>query len=215
LGEGEPVALSPDGRWALATPATGTLDRLLLLPTASGEPRTLRHPSLSGIFNAAYFPDGQRVAVLAGPEARRARVHVWDLVGGDPRAISPPDNWAGFMVSPNGRWIAAKGAAAGLVLLPTGEGSPEPLPGREKGDTPRGWTADGRKLFVERPGRLPVRVDLVDVDTGERRLWREIQPEDRAGVRSVDSVLPTPDGRGYAYSYNVTLHNLYVGEGLR
>jgi hypothetical protein len=215
LGEGEPGTLSPDGRWALATAATGNLDRLFLLPTASGEPRTLRHPSLPGIFNAAYFPDGQRVAVLAGPEPGRARFHVWDLADGDPRAISPPDDWRCFKVSPNGLWVAAEGTASGLVLLPTDEGDPEPLPGREKGDAPRGWTADGRQLFVERAARLPVRVDLVDVKTGERRLWREIQPADRAGVRAIDQVLPTPDGKGYAYSYYVTLQALYVAEGLR
>jgi Tol biopolymer transport system component len=45
LGEGTALALSPDGRWALAT-VPGSQTTLALLPTGAGEPRTL---DLSGV----------------------------------------------------------------------------------------------------------------------------------------------------------------------
>jgi hypothetical protein len=215
LGAGEAGTLSPDGRWALATAATGKLDRLLVLPTGSGEPRTLRHAALTGIFGAAYFPDGRRVLTLAGKESTHAQLHVWEPEGGTPRPISVADEWVNFRISPDGLSVAAQGAASGLVLLPVEGGEAQPLPGRQPDDLPRGWTSDGARVYVERAGSRPARVDLVDVHTGERRLWKEILPQESAGVRLINVVLPTPDGRAYAYSYFAALHSLYVAEGLR
>ncbi len=38
LGDGKPIALSPDGKWVIALPGT-TPDRLFLIPTGAGQPR--------------------------------------------------------------------------------------------------------------------------------------------------------------------------------
>ena len=51
LGDGVPLALSPDKQWVLSTPVAG--DRLVLLPTGVGQPRTLPAGPL-----ASYFPGG-------------------------------------------------------------------------------------------------------------------------------------------------------------
>ncbi len=217
LGEGEPAALSRDGRWVLATPASGRLDHLLLLPTGAGEARELRHPDLPTLFNGAFCPDGKRLVVTAGPELRRARLYAWDFESGAPRPISSEADWGPFvLVSPDGRWVAAKSLTSGGIMLVGVEGGQErPLPGREEGDGPRRWSPDGRWLFVERTEVQPPRVDRIDVRTGERHLWREIAPADLTGVMRIESVIPTPDGRGYAYEYFAALHSLYLAEGLR
>jgi eukaryotic-like serine/threonine-protein kinase len=215
LGDGEPNALSPDGRWALATPASGRLDHLLLLPTGVGEPRELRHPSIQTFIGATFCPDGKRLIVAAGPEPRRARLYAWDPDSGVPRPISTEEEWGGFVVSPDSRWVAAQGLASGLMLVPIEGGEARPVPGREEGDGPRRWSPDSRWLFVQRIAVQPPRVDRIDVRTGERHLWKEIMPADLTGVMRIGFVIPTPDGRGYAYDYFAALQSLYLAEGLR
>ena len=70
LGDGQSLALTPDGKRVLArSRAAGALD-LVLLPIGAGEPRTLPRPGLdltAGIF----FPDGRRL-LLSGHEPGRA-----------------------------------------------------------------------------------------------------------------------------------------------
>ena len=71
-----------------------------------------------------------------------------------------------------------------------------------------------RALSVERPSASPGRVDLVDVQTGRRTLWKEVRPPDPAGVLVVGPVVITPDGSSYVYSYRRTLDELYVVTGI-
>jgi hypothetical protein len=51
--------------------------------------------------------------------------------------------------------------------------------------------------------------------TGEKKLWKELVPADRAGVYNVNMFDITPDERWYAYSYVRDLSDLYLVEGLR
>jgi hypothetical protein len=62
---------------------------------------------------------------------------------------------------------------------------------------------------------LSGRVDLVDVKTGQRTLWREFRPPDPAGVLQVGPVVVAPDGVTYVYSYRRSLGELYLVTGLR
>ncbi len=79
-----------------------------------------------------------------------------------------------------------------------------------------GWSEDGRSLIVQTFGAVPKQVFRVDVETGRKTLWKEIQPADRSGIASIDTVFFTHDGGGYAYSYvRVESSDLYVVEGLR
>jgi hypothetical protein len=62
---------------------------------------------------------------------------------------------------------------------------------------------------------MPARVFRLDLGTGRRELWKQIMPADRTGVIDIRGILPTPDGRAYAYSYLRILSELYVVEGLK
>ena len=95
LGDGTALALSPDGRWALATGDSPT--RLRLLPTGAGEPRFL---DLSGVrpggfgnaqfpISGTFFPDSKRVLVTGFEGTGGKRLFVVDLDGGKPRPIGP------------------------------------------------------------------------------------------------------------------------------
>jgi len=60
-------------------------------------------------------------------------------------------------------------------------------------------------------GLAPVRLDL---QSGSRTLWRELMPDDPAGIAGVYSLALTPDGRSYAYTYARYLDSLYLVTGL-
>lgn len=85
-----------------------------------------------------------------------------------------------------------------------------PLPGIPGGG-PCGWSADGNHVYVVAMEHTkPQRVDLLDVRTGERRLWKELGPRTGAGSIHVAS-----DGKSYVYSYTLKRHALYLVEGLK
>jgi Tol biopolymer transport system component len=214
LGDGWPLALSPDGSYALATPEIHRDDSLLLVPTGAGEKRQLRDPAVPRIFDSVFCPDGRAIVVLGGPTKERARLYAWSLEGGSPRPLSPEGSYDGLAVSPDGRWVATGGDH--LLVHPLSGGEARVVPGEGAGDV-RQWSADGRSLFVRRrsPDTLPVLVDLVDVSTGARRPWRELWPPERTGVWEMGGVRPTPDGASYIYNYSSALGSLYLAEGLR
>ena len=51
LGEGVPLALSPDKQWVLSTPVAA--DQLVVLPTGAGQPKTLPKGEITSYFPAA------------------------------------------------------------------------------------------------------------------------------------------------------------------
>jgi hypothetical protein len=73
----------------------------------------------------------------------------------------------------------------------------------------------GKTLLVKRPGALSLAVYRLDLATRARTLFRELAPQDLAGMGEVAGARFTPDGRSYAYSYFRTLSDLYLVEGLR
>jgi hypothetical protein len=58
-------------------------------------------------------------------------------------------------------------------------------------------------------------VNRVNIVTGERTLWKELIPDDAAGVSEVTQPLPTPDGRYYVYTYIRLISDLYLVDGLK
>jgi len=92
-------------------------------------------------------------------------------------------------------------------------GQPRPVLGLRRGEAAHAWSADGRAVYVSSTS-IPLQVSLLDVSTGRRRLWKELQPAEVAGVAQFMVVLPTPDGSGYAYSFRRLLDDLYLVEGL-
>ena len=63
LGDGKALALSHDGRWALALQETPH-QQLVLLPTGAGAIRLLPAEGLTDFYWARWFPDGRRLLVV-------------------------------------------------------------------------------------------------------------------------------------------------------
>ena len=83
-----------------------------------------------------------------------------------------------------------------------------------RADEPIGWRTDGRALYV-RQGVLPAKIFALDVTSGARTLLRTIAPRDTVGVRRINNILMTPDGKSYAYTYQRSLSDLYQVTGLK
>jgi Tol biopolymer transport system component len=216
LGEGYALALSRDGRWALASHLVRP--QLLLLPTGAGEPKILTRGSITDYQWATFFPDGQRILAAANEPNHGVRLYVQDLVGGAPRAISTEGVNAilgGILVSPDAKLAAAIGPTRTIVLYPLEGGPPRPVPGVAEGEVPLQWSPDGGSLYLFRRGELPVRVFKLDIATGRREIWKQLMPSDPAGVNIILSIRMTPDATSYAYSYGQGLSQLDLVEGLR
>jgi len=68
---------------------------------------------------------------------------------------------------------------------------------------------------VWHPSEPPGRIELVDVATGRRTVWKEFRPPDPAGVLQVGPAIAAPDGETYVYSYRRTLSELFLATGIR
>ena len=216
LGDGFGVAISPDGRWALAIQGFAP-PRLTLLPTGAGDPRPLDTGDLSPYFAGRWLPDGKRILYAAGEPGHGPRIYVQDTEGGKPRAISPEGIRAGYgnLVSNNGQWVAAFDPGQKAVLYPVEGGEPRPLPGAGVKDAMVHWSRDGRFIYSYVLGEIPARVDRLEVATGRREPWMEFLPPDSSGIIDIGPMLFTPDMKAYAYTYKSVLSNLYLVTGLK
>jgi hypothetical protein len=212
LGEGVPLALSPDGKWALLGRWPNRVP-LTLMPTGAGEPRGLPTNDFESV-RAAWFIDNERVVVV-GERGGPPRAFLFDVAGGAPRPITPegssavPGSYAAGTVI---GWADGNGS---LARFPLDGGEPRPLPGRVLlPDYPIRAARDGRSLFVS-AGGIPRKIERLDLASGKRTPWRTLLPDESAGVVLIEAVLLTADGQGHAYTYGRFLQDLFVIEGLR
>ena len=111
LGEGEFVALSPDGKWVLIGNgvSTGKLDS------------DLKHFTSPG-----WTPDGKQV-VFAANDGKGWRIYTQDLEGGKARAFTPElgasTDFSGQLVSPDGNYAWGRDLQSKMWLYPL-DGSP-------------------------------------------------------------------------------------------
>ena len=222
IGTGRGLALSPDGKWALALADED--QKLVVLATRPGEAKTLPRGSIEHYdpLEARWLPNNRQILFVGREKGHDLRVYVQDIEGGQPRAFTPEKRFAyeppGLAVSPDGEQVIfITGNEDKFFTYPIDGGEPRAIPGPKQGDWPIVWSADGRLLFVTRLDVSPTQVYLVDIRTGERRLWKTFVPPDPAGVENTfgEWVMPTPDGQSYSYSYRRNLSELYLVDGVK
>ena len=216
LGEGNALALSPDGKWALSIlPVPNSPFRLL--PTGTGEHRDLALSGISPEQAATWFGDSPRILYAASESGHGLRLYVQEIDGGKPRPITPEGitiALPGFAVSPDGKLVAAIGPQHSGALFPVEGGEARPIPGLQSGEFPLRFSPDGGALYVWKRGDVPARVTRVDLGSGKREVWKDLMPADPAGIERISNLLVTPDAKGYAYCYARLLSDLFVVEGL-
>src|ERR1700683_1116989 len=123
LGEGGAVALSPDGKWAIAQTQESP-SQFKLLPTGAGEPRDLTKDNVNHSW-AHWFPDGKRILFSADEPGKGVRFYVYDLASGKSQVISQEGvNGTAFALSPDAQQIAAIGPDQKGYLYPVAGGAP-------------------------------------------------------------------------------------------
>jgi serine/threonine protein kinase len=211
LGEGQGSSLASDGKWALAI-HFGPPQRLLMMPTGTGDSKVLPGGRIERYLVARWLPDATGV-VFVGSEAGHAwRTYVQDIKGGLPRPITPEDV-TGTFVSPDGRFLAAHSAEQQLYAYPMGGGKPRLIAQLLPEEVVFQWALDGRSIYVGSRG-TGMSIDRIERDTGRRTPWRTFRVPDPAGVSLVWAAL-TPDGRSYAYTSCCVLDDLYLVSGLK
>jgi Tol biopolymer transport system component/predicted Ser/Thr protein kinase len=218
LGRGFGRALSPDGKWAIVLTASRS-PNLVVMPTGAGEARTLPNDGLEPLPSAhtigcGWLPDGKRIVFTASAVGHGPQLWVQDVSGGKPRAFSAegveiPGSTS--PVSPDGMLVFATGPE-GVAFYPVDGSPPRPIPGLSKGESLLRWSADGKSLYLVDDD---LKIWLLDVANGKRRLWKELRPPGRASADDFFSVLLTPDGQGYVQTYQRWLSDLYVVDGLK
>ena len=219
LGDGLPLALSPDGRWVIANPA-GSPAPLTLLPAGPGDPRPLAADNIHHV-GAAWLPDGKGFVFAGIAPEENLRYYVQALQGGKPQPISGSDilyqRRSPIVVSPDGRMVAAAGSDGRVLLYPTEPGAlarSSAVPNLEPGFTPLQWCPDNR-LVLHRYDQPPPQLWKVDVQTGALAPWKQVTPPDLVGLLDLTPIRVSRDCQSYAYSPLNVLSQVYLVTGLR
>ncbi len=212
LGEGLPLALSPDGKWVIATPET-TQDRLILIPTGAGQPKVFQTEGVRYL-TAVWMPDGRSFLITARPKGKPFRVYLQDL-GGAARPFGPEGYGIGCGVSPDGK-VAILNKEGKWFFFPVEGGEPREIPGigPDVIDVLR-WDRTGHALFLRKDMGQSVEIWSLDIQSGRSERIGSIGPSDTTGALGVDTLYLTPDGKTYAYSVERQLSTLFVVTGLK
>ncbi len=211
LGKGSGMALSADGKWVLSGMDPSGL---MLMPTGAGEPRKIDSGPIELVWGQ-WFPDGKRLLLFGREPGRPNRAYIKDFPEGPLRPFSE-EGWSPGLISPDGRQVLILGPwksgekYPACALFPVDGGSPRPGIACPSGIDR--FSSDGRTLFIQEGAP---RIYRYDPFTGRRQLWKEIVPSDPAGVTLMGRTLLSADGRTYVYSYQRTLSDLYLIEGLK
>ena len=154
-----------------------------------------------------------RSSVLRNPN-HGPRTYVQDLWSGKLQPLTP-EGIMGKLLSPDERFLVVSNSQHEWFLYSLENGKMQPIPGIEEEETPIRFTSDGKALFTSLPRNPEAFIYRVEVVTGERTLWKHLEPHDPAGVFAIGGAVITPDGRSYAYTCTRGLTNLYLVEGIR
>jgi len=213
LGLGKALALSPDGNWALALQQTSPQPQLVLLSTSPGESKTLQNHGIKEYHYASFFPDGRQI-LFTGVEAREdaaIRSYVQDVNTGEVHPLTEELTVA-LRVSPDGKRVITLQPDKTYYIQPLYGGEPKAIPGLETDDEPIQWSDDGRALYVIGPGEFATKIYRVNLATGDRREWKNIDPPNKVGLVGLElnpgGILITPDGKVCVYTYWILLQQI-------
>lgn len=207
LGEGQAVSLTPDGKSALALADED--GKLAILPTGAGQPRTVQGPGkLHGA--GVILPDG-RILCWAQEPGHGSRLYLQE--GASWKSISPefgdPRVQFQIVLSPGGDRAAAL-HGGDLLLITVSTGEVRPVSGWGNAHI-AGWAADGKSLYQARANGDHFEILKWNLETQKADPWKRI---DVKGAMPI-WIRVTPDGRHYAYTYQVAAIDAFVVTGLR
>jgi serine/threonine protein kinase/Tol biopolymer transport system component len=214
IGEGQAIGVTPDGKYAIAfLPSQPT--KLRVMATRAGESGTLDVAPVSVDRALISWMPGGKEFVFLGHEGEAPPRSYRESFGGGP--ARPLTNLPGAhfwnCVSPDGKFVLETSAPANepaqnvIVELATGKVRNAPL---LQSDQPVQWDQDGAHAFVVQKKDVEATIFRVDLNSGNREVWKQIRPPDPAGILTLRSFFVTPSGSAYGYSVARALSSLYV-----
>ncbi len=215
LGSGLAQALSPDGKWALSIMPPPN-DQIMLLPIGAGTTRSLErgvveHYEFAG---ARWFSDSKKIVFAGYEPGHGQRCYVQSTEGGKPRAFTP-EGMTYCTVSPSGRLLAVDEEHHGFLYALDSSDRPEKEFTLDAGELPSGWTADGKFLYLAQMQQRPMTVTRLEIASGRRQFWRRLPDLPENAELKCETVVITPDGQSYAYTYSRHLSDLYLVQGAK
>lgn len=201
LGPGNAVALSPDGKWALARQRFMHPPRLVLIPTGAGQPRVVRTGNIEPAERVAFTPDGRYLVIVGNAPGHPQRTYLCDLTTGQVRPLTA-DGVLGMLN--DGVTLIAK-----RKLYPFAGGLPKPIPLLQPDE--RIVRFDGKYVWTS----TDIAIFRIDPATGQRDRITDYHSGSPQQSLFTGPPLLSADGRAYAYTYVTATSDLYVVEGAR
>ncbi len=211
LGDGDPMDLSADGKWAISR-TVASPNQLMLLPTGTGEPRQLTHSQTTHL-DARWLSDGRIVCTGSEP-GHRERTYLIDLNGNETPIT--PEGVRTLAATSDGKYLLTINADFQFQLFPVDGGQPQPFPQLNKDDRPFDFTSDDAAVLVRRAGHDgSIEIWRVERVGDKRTLLRSIP---LPGVRAVTTGLnavASRDGKSFGYLYHPAISTEYLVQGIR
>ncbi len=223
LGPGKALALSPNGKWALAL-QTKSSQQLVLLATESSEQKTLPRGEIREYRHASFIDDDQ--ILIVDTEGGLPRSHVQRIDGGEPTPLAEEGTEALFFSHDGRRFVAWRPDDNYYIYsYPMADDAERKLIPLQPREVPIQWSKDGLALYVRgsaKPsdafGDFAARVFKVSLSDNKRIPWMDIMPDPignigiEAGHRGI---LITPDGESCVYTYWFAIQTLWQVSGLK
>ncbi|WP_158819240.1 winged helix-turn-helix domain-containing protein [Granulicella sp. S156] len=211
LGEGMAGDLSPDGKWAVSIVS---YTQLMLLPTGPGTAQRIERGDIQQYGHSVHWmPDGKQIVFSGNQADHEARCFLQNI-GDDKDRPLTPEGISSCTVSADGKLIVGSDPDGNeAALYPIDGGASRPIPGLLAGES-YAWTSDPHFLYVYQPNQLPMKLYRLNVENGQRQLFREMT-KDEVGVCDFSHLYLSADGRSYIYGYSRLLSDLYLVNGLK
>jgi DNA-binding winged helix-turn-helix (wHTH) protein/Tol biopolymer transport system component len=215
LGAGAAQSLSPDGRWALSVVPPPN-DQLLLLPIGPGTPKTLERGAVEHYWfaGAKWFPDSRGIVFTGSEPGRGPRCYKQSVEGGGPQPFTP-EGVLLCSVSPTRSIMALTEDHRVLLYASDSAAKPNREFRLRPEEMPSGWSLDGKYLYLSQTRQLPITIVRFDVSSGVRLPWKVLPAPPPGTEIKLESVIVTPDGQSFAYTYSHHLSDLYTVAGLK
>ena len=183
LGDGVPNGVSPDGKWVAAV-LPGEPQQLTLLADPRRRRKELSQPGFNYDF-VEWLPDGKRLLVIGNEPGKRTRNYLQDATGGSADSRDARRGcgqfvagWKIYFYRSRRNYLDALSHRRRPAKKYQGA-----LP------TPRRfvtWPRAAIVIFSPRSARKSrTRSTAFDPATGDKQVWKELAPVDRAGVYNV------------------------------
>jgi len=213
LADGQPVDLSPDGRWALV--AKGKQRQLLLLPTGSGDAQGITAGDMK-FEDEARFVGTSRIWFRASRPGEVRAEYVKEIAGGPAKRIESSSFFGWLAVSPDGRHVLTMSPSDVVVRdITAGGRSDRSIAGVGMFGSclPVGLGTGGATVFCQ--DREAAVLYRIETRTGRRDTLFALFPQDRTGVLAVRPTVVAADGRSVAYTVLRKQSVLYSVEGVK